>query len=324
MTAPTRPPFDAELAPMLDAIRQALPSFTPESLPEQRKLLEEGLPGMPKPDFTAGGAVTVQERTVPGPVGEPDVSVVILSPASGTGPWPCIFHIHGGGMIVGTALTGLDGFVPFAADGRAVVVSVEYRLAPEHPDPAPVEDCYAALRWTADNAEDLGIDSSRFLIAGASAGGGLAAGVALLARDRAYPDLTHQVLICPMLDDRFTTPSSQMLEDEGIWDRNDNTFGWDALLGDRRGGAEVSYYAAPARCQDLSGLPTTYLDVGSVETFRDEIIDYAQRLSLAGVPVDFHMWGGGFHGFDGMAPQAAISQVSIATRNEFIDRALIS
>jgi len=147
-------------------------------------------------------------------------------------------------------------------------------------------------------------------------------GTALLARDRGFPTLTHQVLICPMLDDRLETPSSRMLDGEGMWDRNDNLFGWTALLGDRQGGDDVSIYAAPARATDLSGLPRSYVDVGTVESFRDEAITYAQRLAQAGVNVDLHLWGGGFHGSDLMAPHAAISRASQAARDEFLRRAL--
>ena len=125
-----------------------------------------------------------------------------------------------------------------------------------------------------------------------------------------------------MLDDRFVTHSSRMLDGGTVWDRNDNHYGWTALLGDRRGTDDVSCYAAPARAQDLSGLPRTFIDVGTAETFRDEAVEYAQRLSQAGVTVDLHLWGGGFHGFDGMVPQAALSQAAQATRDEFFRRAL--
>ena len=225
-------------------------------------------------------------------------------------------------MVVGDRRGNVELLLPYVTQLGAVVVSVEYRLAPEHPDPAPIDDCYAGLVWVARNAEELGVDPGRILVAGASAGGGLAAGTALLARDRGFPVLTHQVLVCPMLDDRLRTPSSQMLDDEGLWDRNDNLFGWTALLGDRRGTDDVSIYAAPARAQDLSGLPHTYVDVGTAESFRDEAVAYAQRLAQAGVPVDLHMWGGGFHGFDAMVPHAAISRACATTRDEFIRRAL--
>jgi acetyl esterase/lipase len=284
----------------------------------------EGLPGTEPADLTAGGAVRVDERQVPGPDGAPDITLLILTPKEKGGPLPAIYHIHGGGMVMGDRRLGVDTFLPYVASGSAVVVSAEYRLAPEHPDPALVDDCYAGLVWTAKNADELGIDAERLIIAGASGGGGLAAGTALLARDRAFPKLSHQVLICPMLDDRFETHSSRMLDDEGMWDRNANLFGWNALLGERRGGPNVSPYAAPARAEDLTGLPRTYIDTGSVESFRDEVLTYARQLSEAGVSVDLHMWGGGFHGFDLVAPHAAVSRASIATRDEFIRRALES
>lgn len=321
---PARPPFDSELTPVIEAILRDFPPLTEGTLPSERQAMTEGFPGMEPVDLSAGGAVRVVERQVPGPDAAPDITLLILTPKEERGPLPAIYHTHGGGMVMGDRWLGVDTFLPYVASGSAVVVSVEYRLAPEHPDPALVEDCYAGLVWTAKNANELGIDAERLMIAGASAGGGLAAGTALLARDRAFPKLSHQVLICPMLDDRFETHSSRMLDNEGIWDRNANLFGWNALLGERRGGPDVSPYAAPARATDLTGLPRTYIDTGSVESFRDEALTYARRLSEAGVSVDLHMWGGGFHGFDLVAPHAAVSRASIATREDFIRRALES
>jgi len=317
-TTPIRPPFDPELLPILEAQRKFITPLTLENLPEKRAFV---IPGMEKTDLTAGGAVTVEELTIPGPEGAPDLALTVLRPARGSGPCPGIYYIHGGGMVNRDRYLGLEMFFSYVVETKAVVASIEYRLAPEHPDPAPVEDCYAGLRWFVQNAASLGADSERIMIAGVSAGGGLAAGTALLARDRGFPHLTHQVLICPMLDDRMVTHSSQMLDGEGVWDRNDNLFGWTALLGDRRGTDDVSPYAAPARAEDLSGLPRTYIDVGSVETFRDEAIVYAQRLSQASISVDFHLWGGGYHGFE-VAAHTAIAQASIATRDEFLRRAL--
>lgn len=314
------PPFDPELAPALPQIRRSLPSPSLQTLPEARRLSAQGVPGAPRVDLTAGGAVTLEERIVPGPAEAPDLSEVILRSARPAGPAAGIYHAHSGGMVMGTKFAGVQTFLPWVAQGRAVVVSVDYRLAPEHP--APVEDCYAGLVWMAEHVDELAVDRDRLIIAGASAGGGLAAGTALLARDRGVPRLSHQILTCPMLDDRAITDSATMLEGTGVWDRNDNEFGWTALLGQRRGGDDVSYYAAPARCTDLAGLPRTYLDTGSAETFRDEVIDYARRLSLAGVLVDLHMWGGGFHGFDSMVPDAAVSRDSVAARDAFIDRAV--
>ncbi|MEU6134455.1 alpha/beta hydrolase [Nocardioides sp. NPDC047086] len=319
---PVRPPFDPELVPVLEAVREALPTFSAERLAALRQQTTEGFPGMDPVDLTVGGAVQVEERQVPGPEGAPDITLLILRPTAEGAPRPAVYHTHGGGMVVGDRRFGVETFLPQVAEGNAVVVSVEYRLAPEHPDPAPVEDCYAGLVWTAKNAAELGIDPERIMIAGASAGGGLAAGTALLARDRAFPRLSHQILICPMLDDRLETHSSRMLDEEGVWDRNSNLFGWTALLGERRGGPDVSPYAAPARAEDLTGLPRTYIDTGSAESFRDETLTYARRLSEAGVSVDLHMWGGGFHGFDLMAAHTALSRASVATREEFIRRAL--
>lgn len=317
---PIRPPFDTELEATGPTTPPRAP-LAPDTLAaaRERVVREQRAVAL---DLTAGGRVLVDDRDVPGPPGQPDVAVTVLRPAAATAPLPAILFIHGGGMVSGNRWSGVDEPLAYAAEGLAVVVTVDYRLAPEHPDPAPVEDCFAALAWLADAAGELGVDPGRILVMGVSAGGGLAAGVALAARDRGFPALTHQVLVCPMLDDRLETPSSRMLDGEGSWDRNDNLFGWTALLGERRGGPDVSPYAAPARAADLGGLPRTYLDVGSVETFRDEVLAYAQRLSQAGVSVDLHLWGGGFHGFDLRYPLAALSRASRATRDEFVRRAL--
>jgi acetyl esterase/lipase len=319
-TRSTHPPFDTELAAGLASV--PFPVIGAESLANIRTLIAEGIPGRPAPDLTVGGALAETEMTVPGPDGAPDITLLVLTPTTGTGPWPAIYHAHGGGMVLGDRRLGVDAYAPIAAEHGAVVVSVEYRLAPEHPHPAPVEDCYAGLVWTAQHAGELGIDPDRILVIGGSAGGGLTAGIALMARDRGFPHLTHQVLIYPMLDDRFITPSSHEVVGDAPWDRDANNFGWTALLGADRGGPDVSPYAAPARATDLSGLPRTYLEVGNAEVFRDETLDYAQRLSAAGVVVDLHMWGGAFHGFETFVPHARVSQTAVATRNEFIARAL--
>ena len=322
MAASTHPPFDPELSAVLAALPAELQEpMTIEDIPARREQLTQLLP-VGDDALRRDGAVELEERQIPGPGGAPDLSVLILRPARGQGPWPGVYHTHGGGMVMGTNRTGAEEMALWVGEIGAVAVSVEYRLAPEHPHPAPVEDCYAGLVWTAQHAEELGIDPARLVIAGGSAGGGLAAGTALMARDRGGPALTHQILMCPMLDDRAVTPSSQELDREGVWDRTANLVGWTALLGDARGGPDVSPYAAPARAEDLTGLPATFIDVGSVETFRDEAIDYAARLSRAGVPVEFHLWPGGFHGFDMIAPQSALAQASRATRLGYVRRAL--
>lgn len=321
-TTPVAQPFDPELLPTLEAFKESMPEFTAENLGTIRDAQAQGIPGQEPVDLTAGGRVQVDELSVPASEERPEIALLVLRPTQGEGPWPVIYNTHGGGMIVGTRHMEAPMYLPYVAEGLAAFVAVEYRLAPEHPDPTPVEDCYAGLVWTAENATDLGLDPDRILISGASAGGGLAAGTALLARDRGFPALTHQILVCPMIDDRFQTASSRMLDNVGVWDRNDNIFGWTSLLGERRGGPDVSIYAAPARLQDGAGLPPTYIDVGGAESFRDEAILYAKNLSEAGVSVDLHVWAGGFHGFDMMAGHSALARASQWVRDNFIRRAL--
>ncbi|MFE7478309.1 alpha/beta hydrolase, partial [Streptomyces sp. NPDC057575] len=245
-------------------------------IPRQRELYEEmnqaALAALPPND-----RVQYEDLSVPGPAYGPEVNVRVYRPteSKNTAPLPGILYIHGGGMITGSILTDHRQVLPLVEAVDAVVVSVEYRLAPEHPDPAPVEDCYAALLWMSRHASALGVDPGRLALYGGSAGGGLAAGVALLARDRGGPRLAFQMLPYPMLDDRNTTPSSHEITDIGIWDRAANLQGWQSLLGDRLGTDHVSAYAAPARAEDLSGLPPAYLDVGDLDLFRDEDIAYA-------------------------------------------------
>jgi len=188
-----------------------------------------------------------------------------------------------------------------------VAVSVDYRLPPEHPFPAPVEDCYAGLQWLFAHAGDLGVDPSRIAIGGASAGGGLAAGLALLTRDRGEVQVAFQLLIYPMIDDRNITPASYAITDPRVWHRESNRLGWKAYLGRDGGGDDVSPYAA-ARATDLTNLPSAYIPVGALDLFIDENIEYAQHLIQAGVPTELHVYPGAFHGFDVFAPSAAVSK----------------
>ncbi|WP_214105419.1 alpha/beta hydrolase fold domain-containing protein [Acrocarpospora catenulata] len=319
MAVPAPPPFDPELAAALSAMAGFIPpSLTLEMLPA----LRETPISLPEVDLSRDGAVELRELTVPGPAGEPDISLLVLRPAGEPGPVPALYHIHGGGMIMGDARMIPAELVDMIVELKLAIVSVEYRLAPDHPHPAPVEDSYAGLVWTAKHADEIGVDPGRILVAGASAGGGLAAAVALLARDRSGPALIGQMLICPMLDDRNDTVSSHQMAGLGVWDRTSNDTGWTALLGDQRGGPGVSPYAAPARAADLSGLPPAFVDVGSAETFRDEDVAYATGIWQAGGVAELHVWPGGFHGFDMMAPHAAISQAAKAARLDWLRRIL--
>ena len=191
-----------------------------------------------------------------------------------------------------------------------VVVSVDYRLAPEDPYPAPLEDCYDALVWMASHAHKLGIDEHRITFGGISAGGGLAAALALLVRDRGGLSVLFQMLLCPMIDDRNVTPSSQMSTDPGVWSRDSNLRGWAAYLGGNSGSAEVSQYAAPSRATDLSQLPRAYVAVGSLDLFVDENIIYAQRLNQSGVSTGLHVFMGAYHGFEIFAWDAPLSMLA--------------
>jgi len=203
-----------------------------------------------------------------------------------------------------------------------VAVSVDYRLAPEHPFPAPVEDCYAGLKWLFGHAEELGVDRSRIAIGGASGGGGLCAGLALLARDRGEVCPAFQLLIYPMIDDRNVTPASYAITDPRMWNRESNRLGWKAYLGRDGGGADVSPYAAAARATDLTKLPPAFIPVGALDLFVDENIEYAQRLIQAGVPTELHVYPGAFHGFDVFAPSATVSKQFKADRDNALKRAL--
>ncbi|NGO10390.1 alpha/beta hydrolase [Streptomyces sp. HC44] len=322
----TPPPFDPELAAALAVMGEMAPTtLTPEMLAFAREA--EGAAEGPfslltNEEMRRDGAFEVEERTVPGPEGAPDISLLICKPTRVQGPRPVVYYTHGGGMVLGNNRLGMELALDWATELGLVVVSVEYRLAPEHPHPAPVEDSYAGLLWTAENAKEIGGDPDRIILAGGSAGGGLAAALALLARDRKGPRPVGQLLLCPMLDDRNDTPSAHQMAGLGIWDRTANETGWNALLGEARGTADVSPYAAPARADDLSGLPPAFIDVGSAETFRDEDVAYASRIWQAGGQAELHVWPGGFHAFDGLAPQAALSQDARAARLRWLHRLL--
>ncbi|MEV6899841.1 alpha/beta hydrolase fold domain-containing protein [Amycolatopsis sp. NPDC051372] len=300
MTA-TRPqvgpplPFDPELEVVLEQMRAERPALdSAAAIPALRE--ERATRELSLADVAADGTVTLSEVDADG------VPLVIGRPTHVTAGAPVLYWMHGGGMIFG-GHRGRDLLVlkEYAVSLGLAFASVDYRVAPEHPHPAPVEDCYTGLKWTVEHAGSLGIDAARVVVGGASAGGGLAAAVALLARDRGGPTLLGQLLLYPMLDDRNDTPSSFQMEGLGVWDRTANDIGWTALLGSARGGPDVSPYAAPARAADLSGLPPAFLDVGTAETFRDEVVTYATRLWQAGVQAELHVWPGAYHGFDGSA-----------------------
>jgi len=237
------------------------------------------------------------------------------------GRLPGLLYLHGGGMILGAIETEDAIAGALAEQVGCCVVSVDYRLAPEHPYPAAVEDCYAALSWLVDQAAELDIDRDRVALYGGSAGGGLAAACALLARERRGPRIVLQLLPYPMLDDRNTTPSSFEIDDIGVWDRRDNLEAWRCVLGDLAGTAAVSPIAAPARETDLSGLPPTYIDVGEFDLFRDESVDFASRLEGAGVKVELHVVPGAIHASELFAPGSSLARTIIGWRVDALRRA---
>jgi len=313
--ADLRPPFDPELAEILKSIPRS-GGITREMLPMIRKMgdtmytLESITSVYP--------AITHEERTISGPGG--DITLSIFHPAKKVaGGSPGVYWIHGGGMIMGNRFLGTLTAVEWVDKYDAVCVSVEYHQAPENQGLSLVEDCYAGLKWIEENAASLNINPKKLIISGQSAGGGLAAGVALLARDRKGPALLAQVLICPMLDDRNTSVSSKQFHSEGTWTGESNLLGWSCLLGDKK---DISIYEAPGRATDLSGLPTTSIDVGSAEVFRDEDVAYASLLWKSGVQAELHVWPGAFHGFDMLAPKAVLSQATIKTRTAWVGRVL--
>jgi acetyl esterase/lipase len=267
-------------------------------------------------------SISVEDRFAPGAAGSPDVPVRLYRPRALSGVLPALYYIHGGGMVIGSVETEDAITRKLCAAVGCAAVSVEYRLAPEHPHPAPVEDCYAGLVWTSANAQALGIDRDRIAIYGGSAGGGLAAATALLARDRGGPRLAYQMLLYPMVDDRSDSPSCSEIDSIGVWDGWANRDGWQALLGDRWGGTDVEAYAAPARATDLAGLPPTWIDVGELDALRDEDILYALRLMQAGVATDLRVYAGAFHAWEVFVPDAAISSHAVAERIAALRRAL--
>lgn len=256
------------------------------------------------PGAPSDGGVEHLDRLAPGADGEPDVPVRVHRVPDAGEPRPCLLSIHGGGYVIGSHL-GEDGrFDRWSPMLRCVGVSVGYRLAPETPYPGPLEDCYAALRWVHENATELGVDRDRIGIVGGSAGGGLAAGLALLARDRGEFRAAFQVLSYPMLDDRQTTVSGRA--GAPLWGPATNQFGWRSYLDGRDGGDDVPGYAVPARADDLAGLPPAFVTVGNLDGLMDEDIDYARRLIAAGVPTDLHVFADGPHAFDSMMADTGI------------------
>ncbi len=301
-----------ELRPALKGIRTANISWETLALARQAPVV----PSLPPP------APSLVNHVIPGPPGAPGVNIIVIDPSPGQESRPVFLHTHGGGYI-----TPNPAMAPMlqrvAMECGCVVVSVNYRLAPETRFPGSLLDNYAALSWVHSNAASLGIDPLRIAVGGESAGGGHAAALAIYARDRAEIPLLFQLLIYPMLDDR--TGSTQPVPPhigEFIWNAASNRYGWTALLGVPAGSAKVPPNSVPARINSVSGLPPTFIGVGSIDLFVNEDVAYAQHLINAGVPTELFVAPGAYHGFDILAPDVPVSKRFIecwhqALRNAF-------
>lgn len=286
--------YDPELVPLLDLLPDTRldisdPVASRAGFREMISLLNA--------DLDASG-VAIQERSVPGPAGAPDVTLRIYTPEDLAQAAPALLHIHGGGFVIGDLDSEKGICLALCRGLAAVIVSVDYRLAPETPYPGGLEDCYAALEWTSANAAQLMIDPDRLGLFGQSAGGGLSAATALLSRDRQGPPICFQYLGIPELDDRLETTSMREFTDTPLWSRPNAELSWDFYLGEtyRRGAEDVPCHAAPARAGDLSGLPPAYISTMEFDPLRDEGVLYALKLMQAGVPTELHSFPGTFHG----------------------------
>ncbi len=299
----TRHLVDPELVALLDQIPALV--LTGETLRQIRAMSPQA--SVDSPQFSA---LSVSERFISGPEGAPDLRVLVYLPISVQGAVPVLLWLHGGGYIMGSADAEDLTVKSIVSALGCAAVSVDYRLAPETPHPGPVEDCYAALKWLSTHADELGIDPKRIAVGGSSAGGGLAAALALLTRDRGEVPLAFQFLLAPMLDDRTCTLAKpHPYTGEFIWTPEANRFGWTSLLGQEPGGPDISPYAAAARAEHLEGLPATFLYVGDLDLFLEEDLEYARRLMRAGVPTELHVYPGAYHGFR-MVADAQVTQVA--------------
>jgi acetyl esterase/lipase len=310
---------DPELVTTLDSFPTL--ELTYETVRQMRTIMEEMRSQMAA-DLPTFPDIAVSERFVPGPEGAPEVRVLVYLPTTASTPPPVLFWIHGGGYVIGTADQDDLSVKNIASTVGCAAVSVDYRLAPDTPHPGPVEDCYAALKWLYAHAEELGVDSTRIAIGGGSAGGGLAAALALLTRDRGEVPLIFQLLIYPMLDDRTVTAEPHPYTGEFVWTPELNRFGWTSLLGQEPGGPDVSPYAAAARAEHLEGLPATFISVGALDLFLEEDLEYARRLMRAGVPTELHVYPGAYHGFN-MAANAKVSQAALRDQLDALARVFL-
>ncbi|MET0546112.1 MAG: alpha/beta hydrolase [Caulobacterales bacterium] len=294
--------------PELLGLLEIFPKFdySLEGIAGVRATVEQMSAAIPQPDVP----VDASSRKIPGLNGAPDISVSIYRPKGVRDQLPAYLHIHGGGYVAGSPALSDAQNRCIAHEAQCVVISVDYRLAPETAHPGQLQDCYAALLWAHENAASLGIDPKRIAVGGESAGGGLAAALAQYSLAQGEVSIVFQVLIYPMLDDRTASaaePSPWV--GEYAWTRADNRFGWSSILGQKAGLPEAPEFAVPARAASLKGLPPAFIGVGSLDLFFEEDVAYAMRLNRDGVTTELHVYPGAFHAFD-LAAEAAVSQAA--------------
>ncbi|MGO4270930.1 alpha/beta hydrolase [Paenibacillus sp. TAF58] len=296
---------------MLPEIRESLTALPLFQLPDDLAMVRQS----PLPQALKSEFVRITDRMISG-AAKQEMLIKIFEPVQrDETKLPALLWIHGGGYVLGHPNGEESLCESFVNAANCVVISLDYRLAPEHPFPAAIEDCYAALVWMTSAAYELNIDLSRIAIGGGSAGGGLTAALALMARDQGGPFICFQMPLYPMIDDRNITPSSHEITDPSVWNRANNLAAWKMYLGEHADG-DISPYAAPIRAESLTGLPPTYTCVGQLDPFRDETIEYVARLAQAGVDVEFQLYPGCYHAFEHVVPHAEISQ---RARNGYMD-----
>jgi acetyl esterase len=306
-------PVDTELAALLTQFPELPDPSDPVNL---RAAAAEMFRTMTGGVLVTDERIEFRDEQIPGPDG--DVPVRIYQPRSGSSG--CLVYLHGGGFILGDLDSSHLRALMTAAEADCTVISVGYRLSPEHPFPAPVDDCYAALVWTHEQASSLGVDPARLAVGGDSAGGGLAAALTLMARDRGGPAIAFQHLIYPVIDDRMQTASMAAGSEAPVWDTRKCEIMWQHYLGSNRD--DVSSYAAPGRANDLTQLPPAYILTAECDPLRDEGIEYASRLLASGVSVELHNFAGAVHGFDILGMTTAVGQRAFAEEMAVLRQAL--
>ncbi len=311
------PPLDPEVAAAL-AVQLDRPSpITAADIPAKRRE-DDAASEQAQARIAALGLVRTDLEATSADGAAVPLSLVHRPDRTATSP--LVYYVHGGGMMLGTRWSGAEVFLDWVERYNAVVATVEYRRAPESRYPLPQEDCYAGLLHLSRHEQALGLNVGRAVLAGISAGGGLAVSVALMARDRGGPSAAGMLLIAPMLDDRGDSRSTRQYP-TGMWNAVENELAWRSLLGDLHGTDDVPQYAAPARAHHLGGLPPAFLEVGSAEVFRDEVVDFASRVWADGGQADLHVWSGGFHGFSTFE-HTVLAQGALASSRNWLDRIL--